>query len=157
MNDLIDPRPLEPDWVRDMRPEPSGLIEWRVHTRQWNSELKMYDNRTEYHEGTPLEFLQNVGIRTMSGAFEPCEITADARQVTSVPDNVSNVKHHHGNDLFWRIKYDREDGGGGEEDGTCLYEFMDWLIYLMKEKVVFELDLDIVDPTPAYMEIGSMF
>lgn len=157
MNDLIDPRPMEPDYVRDMRPDPSGMIEWRVYTRHFDHESKMYESRTEYHEGTPLEFISHVAHRTLSPIFEPCDITADARQVTNVPDSLLKVKHLDDGTLYWRVKYEREDGGGGEEEGSDMCEGMDWLIYLMKEQVKFTLDLDVVDPTPAYMEIGSMF
>lgn len=157
MNDLVDPRPLEPEWVRSMRPDPSGLVEWCVVTRHWNKTLKMYDSRTECHEGTPLQFLSYIGGRTLSGVPEPCMIVADTRQALNVPDNAINIKYCEDGTMYWSLEYSRDDGGGGNEDGSDISELLDWMVYLTKEQVTFTLELDELDPTPEYSEIGSMF
>jgi hypothetical protein len=154
---LIDPRPLEPDWVRDAGPEPSGLIEWQVITRHWNKKILKYEVEIEHHEGTPKQFLDHIGIKTIAAAYGEFTLKVDARQAMNVPKGYSDVKHRENNDIYWVLDYNIEDGRGGSEEDSDVDELMGWMIYLMNEKAVFKVELDFNDPTPAYLEINSMF
>lgn len=160
---MIDPRPIEPDWVTSRQPEPSGMVEWSTMRVEWNRELKKNEHRTEYHEGTPQQFIDYIGTLTSSVCVENAEITVDASQVNlpyDVPANWYNsdkVPDDHYR-IDWGIKYNVGDYDSDDnETGTSAYELVSWIAYVLEKRGKCVIDLQDHDPTPEYMEIGSMF
>lgn len=160
---LIDPRPLEPDWVTDMRPEPSGIVEWSTMCVEWNRELQKCERRTEYHEGTPQQFIDYVSTIAGSPCIGNAEITVDASQVNLPYDTPANWYNsdkvpddHYAID--WGIKYNVGDYDSDDKEvGTSAYELVSWIAYILEKRGKCVIDLQEHDPTPEYMEIGSMF
>ena len=162
MNDLIDPRPLEPDWVRSMAPEPSGLIEWSTMRVEWNRVMKAREKRTEYHEGTPYQFIQYICTIINSPCINNAEVTVDATQATILESDCSTLYHSakipYNFYIDWGIKYNLNDyPTDNEEVGTDPDELISWLVYIMQNNGKCVVDLQDHDPTPRYSEIGSMF
>lgn len=162
MNDLIDPRPLEPDWVRSMRPDPSGLIEWSTMRVKWNPELKQGEQRTEYHEGTPDEFIKYVCAIINSPCINNAEITLNAAQSTLTESEARKLHYSakipYNHYVDWGIKYNiRDYETDDEETGSDPDELISWLVYVIENSGKSVVDLQDHDPTPVYMEIGSMF
>jgi hypothetical protein len=160
---MHDPRPLEPDWATDTRPQPSGMVEWSTMRVVWNREIKKRESRTEYHEGTPLQFFKYIGTLLNSPSIDNAEITVDASQAIlpyeltplwydtkgSIDDNYRidwGLKYNIGN-------YDSDD----EEVGTSASDLASWLAYVIENYGKCVVDIQDYDPTPQYMEIGSMF
>ena len=158
MYELTDPRPMEPDWV--IKGEPSGIIEWRSTRTQWNKELKKTDVRIEYHEGYGVDLLRYISSLTVSPAFEPVVIDFNASQSTghSLTNKLKALNYSEYPVYFWKIEYHHPDyTTPSEESGTDIFELLDWMASLIEDGTTGTLELDYHDPTPEYMEIGSMF
>lgn len=153
MIETIDLGPLEPAWVRET--PPSGIIEWTVTRLEWNKELKRNKQRTEYHRGEPLDFLHSLCQMSRASNFCPTEIKVDASQSTGEPiDKCYRDFHHCGLGwLFWIFKSETNS----EERGSDFYELIEWVNWAIENCYSFEIELDIVDPTPEYTEIGSFY
>lgn len=159
---LIDPRPLEPEWVTSMQPTASGMVEWSAQTVEYNKQFKKRLTRTAYNRGTPENLLTYIGSLTISPALEDIDITIDASQVTNTgkpASGWSHIKHLHDHmAIYWRACYSTpgvliKD----EEEGTQASDLIDMIAYILEEKGNCVLQLGPYDPTPEYSEIGSMF
>lgn len=156
MNSMTDPRPLEPDYVRDMRPQPSGLVEWST------MRVEQREKRTEYHEGTPAQFIKYICSILNSPCINNAEITLDASQATLAESdsrvlyNTAEIPYNFYVD--WGLNYYTPDyKDPDEETGADPDELISWLVYVIEKNGKFVLDLQDHDPTPRYMEIGTMF
>jgi len=150
---LTDPRPLEPAWVTDRTPEPSGKVDWQTATTRWSRESRTYETEFQYNRGEPEELLHYIGGLTLGFSVETITVEIDASQVTDPPADSINVKHRDDNLLYWTI----ENPEGLDEEGSDLDELMGWLIYLMRENATFRLTMDVADPTPQYTVIGELY
>ena len=160
---MHDPRPLEPDWVTDTRPQPSGLIEWSTMRVLWNPETKKREARTEYHEGVPLQFFKYISTLLNSISIENAEITIDASQVALPYQlsprwyDVAKLPDDH-YCIDWGLKYNIGDYDSDDEEvGTSSFDLVSWLAYVIENHGKCVVDLQDYDPTPQYSEIGSMF
>lgn len=149
MNQLIDPRPMEPAWVGET--EPSGSIEWTINRRKWNKETRKYQTLTETCQGTALDFMRQVGDVTLSADPE-CWFDVDASQA-SIPSTTPpvwyQVEHCQGQHLYWAVDYKSQKyTDSTKEEGTDIYELMSWIAYMMEEGNSFTLEIEWVDPTP---------
>lgn len=144
---LIDPRPLEPNWVTSSRPGLPDRAEWTVVRQRWNRETRQYDTTTVSGDGNALAFMTVLAAILNSRDFE-CQITVDASGI--IPDDdvrkLPNLKYPSGYDLclFWSIN----PVLGEEETGTCTDELFSWVEYLLNEQKAFEIELSLDDPTP---------
>lgn len=151
-NALIDPRPLEPDWVTDTSADYPDRAEWTVIRRPWNRETRRHDTVTVSGDGNTRAFLNVLAAILNSRDYE-CQITVDAAGIKPRPLGVVTHKLEHldfdyptGYDLgiFWSVR----PVLGEEETGTCTDELFSWVEYLLKEQKAFEIDLSVYDPTP---------
>lgn len=148
-NALIDPRPLEPDWVTTTRPGLPDLAEWTVIRRPWNRETRRYDTVTISGDGNALAFLNVLAAILNSSDFE-CQITVDATGIIPREEGTKSqylqftwpTSYDLG--LFWSIR----PVLGEEETGTDVDELLSWVEYLLNEQKAFEIDLSVDDPTP---------
>ena len=159
---MSDPRPLEPDWVTSTRPEPSGILEWSTMRVEFNPQLKIREQRTEYHAGTPAQFIAYVCSIINSPCINNAEITVDASEANILGCDslalcrVAKIPYNFYVD--WGIKYNLFDSDvDGEETGSDPDELISWLVYVIENDGKCVVDLQDHDPTPRYMEIGSMF
>ena len=159
---IADPRPLEPDWVTDTTPEPSGLIEWSAVRNEWNRELKMREERKEYHEGTPMQFIGYICGVMNSPCINNVEITVDASQAAILESDCKALylaaKIPYNYYVDWAVKYNLNNyDTDTEEYGSDPDELISWLVYVIENDGKCVVDLSDHDPTPRYAEIGSMF
>lgn len=151
---MNDPRPLQPDWATSMHPLPSGLVEWSTMRVKWNSEQKQRERLTEYHEGTPQQFIDYIGTLTSSVCIDNAEITVDASQVDlpyDVPANWYNSDKAPGDHypIDWGIKYNVGNYDSDDEEvGTSAYELVSWVAYILEKRGKCVIDLQDYDPTP---------
>lgn len=158
---MIDPRPMEPDWVTDTRPEPSGKVEWSTMRVVWNRQIKKNERVTDYHEGTPKQLVEYLDTLANSPCIDNAEITINAAQAllpASTPPQWYNLKHINNHCIDWSIKYNVGDyDSDDQETGYDPDELISWVAYVIEKQGKCIIDLSDHDPTPQYMEIGSMF
>ena len=153
---VYDPRPMEPDWVRFDQGEQPGPLDWHVRQRQWNRAIKKY----EWLEncGSTIEELFAVLDYLMINQIE-AEVTVDATDMGE-PEKIPSIKTC----LFYKAKVEDFTGlhhvmtaSDCVDDTTSNDEalfFVEQAIY-NREKIMLEINQ--YDPTPSYMEIGTMF
>ena len=152
MPELIDPRPMEPAWVRET--EPSNLIEFRIVRYSWNKEQRTYDKQEEIHSAKLAGFLDTVASMLRAGI--ECTIEADASQ--HVPAAPGTQPIHYGikvpgfTCMFSRVRWlDREtpfESIYDEEETTDNDEVLASVEWLCNECKVFSVDISSYDPTP---------
>lgn len=147
MTALIDPRPLEPDWVSaDPLPD---VATWTLTRRPWNRETKRYDRVEVHGSGDAFTFLSTLADLLTSGNFE-CQIVIDARGIEPRLDSekayLNQINYPDGYDLgiFWIAKPIL----GEEESGRCTDDLFGWVEYFLNEQKEFLIELSYDDPTP---------
>jgi len=147
MTALIDPRPLEPDWVSaDPLPD---IASWTLTRRPWNRETKRYDTISVSGGGDAFTFLSVLAALLTSRNFE-CQIVVHAQGIEPRPEGVkpylNQINYPDGYDLgiFWIVK----PVLGEEESGRCTDDLFGWVEYLLNEQKEFEIELSYDDPTP---------
>lgn len=156
MTTMIDPRPMEPAWVTDMRPEPSGLAEWTIYRDRWNKEEQRYTQARSSCEGSIYNLLTN--LAEILGSDDPeCWIKVNAEQCIPEPTDhtrIPNLPDYSAiSGLFARVTYDDDN----REEFTDMDEFLAEVEWAASECKQFQIEMDWLDPTPDYMEIGTMF
>ena len=145
MNTLIDPRPLEPDWVS--QPEPNGLVEWQVIKTRWNSDEKRYIQTSEFCIGSAQDLLVNlVGILRSSDPDYWIKVNAEQCTATKVDHKViPEIQWGRGlGVLFARVSY----SANSYEEFTDMDEFfgeVEWAVLQCRQ---FDIETDWNDPTP---------
>lgn len=154
--------PMEPDWVTASSAEPSGMVEWSTQSFSYSKQTKKNEARTEYHRGTVEQLLRYIGTLTLSPALEDLDITIDATQCTIDErpragwNDIKHLPDHIG--IYWKATYSTPDCSIlDENEGTMSSELIDLIAHVAAEHGKCELALGPHDPTPQYMEIGSMF
>jgi hypothetical protein len=152
---MIDPRPMEPDWVSDLRPEPSGLLEWSTMRVTWSRELQANEQRIEHHEGTPSQFISYVCGIINSASINNAEITVNAAQSTATESDCMKLyleaEIPYNFNVDWGLKYNNTDyATDNEETGSDPDELISWLVYVIQNNGRCVIDLQDYDPTPRY-------
>jgi hypothetical protein len=145
-NTLIDPRPLEPDWVREA--PCTDTVQWTIRRHLWNRETKRYIPVHEHGHGNTLACLSAIAAILNSRNIE-CEIiihSNDLEQRDGGRPYHYDLKYPSGYDLgvFWNIDHPAVDQDGGRDTD----ELMDWTEYLLSEGKEFTIELSWFDPTP---------
>lgn len=156
MTTMTDPRPMEPAWVTDMRPEPNGLVEWQIFRDRWSNEDKRYKQTRSDCEGSVYNLLTN--IAEILGSNDPeCWIRVNAEQCIPGPTNRSYIpdlpNYAAISHLFARVTYDESN----HEEFADMDEFLGEVEWAASECRQFQIEISWIDPTPDYMEIGTMF
>lgn len=143
---LVDPRPLEPDWVTSNAPEDTAF--WKITRHKWNKELRRYDGYTENYDGDSFAFLSLLAAIIRSTDYE-CEIEVDATHIRPREGErplYFDLKYPDGYTcgIHWWVSH----GVGTEESGTCTDELFDWVEYLINDNDRFRIELSELDPTP---------
>lgn len=153
---VYDPRPMEPDWVRFDEGEQPGPLDWHISERRWNRDLKAYETFEDC--GSDIEELFKVLDHIYINGTE-VEVEIDATEMGSVEKMppISQTlsykcKSEDFNGMFTRVTYsDCEEDTTSNDDALC---YIEAAIY-NREKI--HVDISHYDPTPQYMEIGTMF
>lgn len=153
---VYDPRPMEPDWVCFDEGEQPGPLDWHISERRWNRDIKKYETFEDC--GSTIEELFAALDYLMINCIE-AEITVDATEMGE-PEKIPPLA------TCFSYKAKAEDYTGLHHIMTAsdcvdditsndeaLY-FVEQAIY-NREKVTLEINHH--DPTPQYMEIGTMF
>lgn len=153
MNELIDPRPLEPDWVTaEALP---NYVELTVTVTKWNSPEKKWEKKTYQEMGTPMEMLtailEYVNITSL-GEVEDYEITIDGRNANLNTYGLGDRKIHydlkvpdsHSACLYWTLK---EHTSEDQVHGRDLDELFSWIEYLIGENKIFDITIALDDLT----------
>lgn len=152
MNSLIDPRPMEPDWVRE--PEPIDLIDYRITRYVWNREARKYDRPVESHSSDTRTFLE--AIASLLNACIECDIEVDATNRTPV-ESLATPLHYSIRvpsfagmhcQLRWLYSQNETESIYEEEETTDGDDFMAGVEWLCNECKEFTVSLGSYDPTP---------
>lgn len=152
MTALIDPRPLEPDWVHES--DPIDLIDYQITRFSWNKEARKYDRLTEAHSSDMATFLEAVASMLRTGV--ECEIQADASERT--PSNDIDLPVHYSiklpsftgmhSQLRWLYSQTATEAIYEEEDTTDNDELLAGAEWLCNERKIFTVNIGGYDPTP---------
>lgn len=155
MTSMIDPRPLEPSWVYEV--ECPDIAEWTVIRRKWNKETRKYDAIKSCDDGNMIALLAAVA-EIIKGNDPECEIEIDASNIAESilpPTKITDYGVDLGNgrrDLWWTIN----PSGILDDSGGDVHELMGSIEYLANKGEKFTVEISYYDPTPQYMEIGTM-
>lgn len=156
MTTMIDPRPMEPAWVTDMRPEPTGLAEWTIYRDRWSKAEQRYIQTRSNCEGSIHNLLTNLAEILASGDPE-CWIKVDAEQCNPGKVDYTKIPNLPGylatSGLFAKVVYSESNC----EEFTDMDEFLHEVEWAASELRQFRIELDWYDPTPDYSEIGTVF
>jgi hypothetical protein len=152
---MLDPRPLEPDWVA--LTELSDTAEWTVVRHKWNKETRKYDQIKSYGEGNMTALLKVV-VDIINSEDPECLIEINAENIcptlmVSSKTASYNLKYENDGLLHWSIS----PADVIEEEGNDLDELIGSIEYMSEKQMKFKIELSFHDPTPEYMEIGTMF
>lgn len=154
-----DPRPLEPDWVRFGEHDPAedpGPLNWLISERRWNRDLKAYE--TFEDSGHDVEELFKLLDHIYANGTE-VEVEVDATEMGPVErmPGIQECVHYKCKVENYTMMHtliklsDCEDETSSNDEALYMIEAA---IY-NREKILVEINQ--IDPTPDYMEIGSMF
>lgn len=152
MTALIDPRPFEPDWVREA--EPIDLVDYKITRFVWNKETRKYDRPVESYSSDTRALLEVVASLLVAGV--ECKIEADATQRTPV-ESLETPVHYSikipsftgmHSQLRWLYSANATETVFEEEDTTDNDELLAGIEWLCNECKAFTIDLSIYDPTP---------
>jgi hypothetical protein len=154
-----DPRPLEPDWVRFGEHDPAedyGPLEWLISERRWNRELKEYETFEDC--GSSIEELFKLLDHIYANGIE-VEVEVDATEMGPVEKMppARECAYYKCKVESYTMMHTRFILSDCEQETTCNDEalyIIEAAIY-NREKITVEINQ--IDPTPDYMEIGSMF
>lgn len=149
----IDPRPMEPVYDGEL----SGEINWIEQATLWDRYLKKFVTHRNYHSGGPDDLLKYIERITLSFNIENVEINVDASESIGRPD-LKKLKATTCPRLYWIVRYNLGNSDKDTiEEGIDVDELYEWIAYLVDERGTFSIDISEYDPTPQYMEIGTMF
>lgn len=137
MNQLIDPRPVEPPIYGEHLPV--DRIEWTISRNNGRAEKTL-----EYGSGNAVEFYKKL-ILILSSSEPECLISVDATLID--PDNVSvslSLANTSCPDVYWVI----DPVAGAKEEGLDPFELFDWVNFCLEKQAKFSIDLSWYDPTP---------
>lgn len=152
MNSLIDPRPMEPDWVRE--PEPIDLIDYKITRFVWNKETRQYDRPVEVYSSNTRTLLEAVAGLLVAGV--ECKIEADATYRTPV-ESLETPIHYSikipgftgmHSQLRWLYSANETEAIFEEEETTDNDELLAGIEWLCNECKAFTVELSGYDPTP---------
>ena len=153
---VYDPRPMEPDWVRFDEGEAPGPLSWHISERRWNRDLKAYETFEDC--GSDMEELFKLLDHIYINGTE-VEVEIDATEmgpVEKMPVLTQSLSYKCKSEdltgMFTRVTYSDCDEDTTSNDDAL--HFIEAAIY-NREKI--HADISHYDPTPDYMEIGTMF
>lgn len=144
MNALIDPRPLEPDWVSEA--PPVDLVTWRATYTHWDAQSRSTNHTISNGSGDSYEFLEFIAKLLKTGRF--CHtIHVNASQSGGVDSSLlATLDYPSGinSAAWWSVSNVLES----TEEGLDADELFDWLVYQLSGNKCFTLNLSDYDPTP---------
>lgn len=152
MTALIDPRPMEPDWVREA--EPIDLVDYKITRFVWNKEARKYDRPVESYSSNTRGLLE--AVASMLSACVECEIEVDATQRTPV-ESLETPIHYSikipgftgmFSQLRWLYSQNATEAIYEEEDTTDNDELLAGVEWLCNECKAFTINIGDYDPTP---------
>ena len=153
---VYDPRPMEPDWVRFDQGEAPGPLAWHISERRWNRDLKAYETFEDC--GSDIEELFKVLDHIYINGTE-VEVAIDATEmgpVKKMPVLTQSLSYKCKSEdltgIFTRITY-----SDCEEDTTSNDDALHYIEAAIYNREKIHVDISHYDPTPDYMEIGTIF